>query len=189
MAKGLGDYAATLFPDPNPSLQAFSDQISVTDKAQVAAGKGGKGMAAARDVELGILIGMMSSELVYMQSVADGGPRDQAIATLLAGGVEIAGVPLHDKAVLTATEGLTSGSVNLEANATILLGDYLKRKHFFNWAYTIDGENFVSVPSTSEARTIVTGLTPLTFVGFRVCVTKGKGVMDPWSQVVELLVR
>jgi hypothetical protein len=146
-------------------------------------------MAAARDVELGILIGMMTSELVYMQSVADSGPRDQAIATLLAGGVEIAGVPLHDKAVLTATKGPTPGSVNLEANATILLGDYLKRKHFFNWAYTIDGEKFVSVPSTSEARTTVTGLPLLTIVGFRVCVTKGKGVMDAWSQVVELLVR
>jgi hypothetical protein len=146
-------------------------------------------VAAARDVQLASLIGMMTSELVGIQAVADSGNPEEAVATLLAGGVEVAGVPKHDKPVLEPSEGPTSGSVNLEANAKILLGDYLRRKHFFNWEYTLDSKTFISVPSTGEARTTVTGLTPLTTVGFRVCVTKGKGVMDPWSQVVEFLVR
>jgi hypothetical protein len=189
MEKGLGDHASDLFTDPNPPLPVFSNQIVITDKAQVAATHGGKGMAAARDVQLGILIGMMTSELVVIQAVADSGSRDQAVATLLAGGVEVADVPLHDKPVLAVTDGPTPGSVNLEANASVLLGDYLYRKHFFNWSYTIDGTNFIAMPSTSEARTRLAGLTPLTTVGFRVCVTKGNGVMDPWSQVVEHLVR
>ena len=47
MEKGLGDNVA-LFTDPNPLLPVFSKQIVTTDKAQVAAGHGGKGMAAAR---------------------------------------------------------------------------------------------------------------------------------------------
>ncbi len=60
MEKGLGDNAA-LFTAPNPPLPAFSNQITVTDKAQVAAVHGGKGMAAARNVQLGLLVGMMRS--------------------------------------------------------------------------------------------------------------------------------
>jgi hypothetical protein len=146
-------------------------------------------MAAARDVQLGLLIGMMTSELVCIQSVADTGNPDEAVATLLAGGVEVAGFPLHDKAILTVAKGVPPGAVNLEANAGVLLGDFLNRKHFFNWQYTLDGKSFISMPSTSEGKTTLTGLTPLTTVGFRVCVTKAKGVMDPWSQVVDFLIR
>src|SRR6185295_16236175 len=81
MEKGLTDHAA-LLPNPNPTLLIFSNQIAATEKAQVAAGNGGKGMAAARDVELGLLMGMMDSELVYIQSVADAGNPDKAVSTL-----------------------------------------------------------------------------------------------------------
>jgi hypothetical protein len=183
MEKGLGDNAA-LFPIPNPPLPVFSNQIVVTDKAQVAVGKGGKGTAAARDVELGLLTGMMGSELVYIQSVADTGNPDEAVHTLRAGGVEVAGFGQHDKAILTVTQGPTSGSVGLEANAHALLGDNLQRKHFFSWEYTTDGKTFVSMPSTPEVKTTLTGLTPLTTVGFRVAVTVSKSPMGPWSQVL-----
>jgi hypothetical protein len=187
MEQGFVDHAA-LFTKPNPPLAVFSNQIVVTDKAQVAAGKGGKGMAAARDVELGLLMGMMRSELVYIQSVADTGNPDQAISTLLAGGVEVAGFGQHEKAILTVTQGPTSGSVGLEANATALLGDKLGRKHFFSWEYTTDGKTFISMPSTPEVKTTLAGLTPLTMVGFRVAVTVSKSPMGPWSQVVNFLV-
>jgi hypothetical protein len=188
MEKGIGDHAG-LFPDATPPLPVFSTQIVVTDAAQVAAKMGGKGMAAARDVQLGVLVGMMASELVYIQIVADSGTADEAVATLLAGGVEIADLPLHDKAILTATQGPTSGSVHLEANAGALLGDALRRKHYFNWEYTLDGTTFLAMTPTPEARTTVSGLVPLTTVGFRVAVSKAKGVMGPWSQVVQFLVR
>jgi hypothetical protein len=187
MAKGFADNAS-LLPNPNPALTVFNNQIVVTDTAQVAVAHGGKGIAAARDVQLGILFGMMMSELGYLQSLADNATPEEAVSILHWGGVEIAGVPLHEKAILTVSQGVTPGSVNLEANAKALLGDFLRRKHFFNWAYTFDGKTFVGLPSTGEARTTATGLTPLTLVGFRVCVTKAKGVMDPWSQVVDFLV-
>src|SRR5215468_6709186 len=72
MEKGLTDHAG-IFSDPNPALVVFSNQI-------------GKGMAAARDVQLALLIGMMTSELVYIQSVADTRNPDEAVAILLAGG-------------------------------------------------------------------------------------------------------
>jgi hypothetical protein len=187
MEQGLGDHP-TLFTNCNPLLPVFSNQIVLTDKAQVSANMGGKGMASARDVQIGLLLGMMDSELVTIQLVADTGNPDAAVATLHAGGVEIAEIALHDKAILEVAQGPTPGSVALEANATALLGSNLRRKHFFCWGYTTDGKTFIAMPSTPEARTTLTGLTSLTTVGFRVAVTTSGGVMGAWSQVVELLV-
>jgi hypothetical protein len=187
MEKGLGDNA-TLFPSPNPALAVFSNQVTATDKAQVIAVKGGKGMAAARDVELGLLLGMMTSELVYIQSIADAGNPDEGISTLHAGGVEVAAFAQHDKAILAVTAGPVSGAVVLVANASALLGGNYRRKHFFVWEYTTDGKTFLGIPSTTEATTTLAGLTPLTTVGFRVAVTTAKGVTGAWSQVVNALI-
>jgi hypothetical protein len=190
MEKGLEDHAGTFFPSPNPTLQVFSGQIVITDKAQVAAAQGGKGMAAARDVQLGLLAGMMDSELVYIQSIADAANPDESVAILHAGGVEVAGVAVRTKAVLTVTQAQPSGPVVLEANARVLLGDDLRRKHFFSWEYTTNGgQTFVAMPSTPDASTTMTGLAPLTTVGFRVAVTTTKSGMGPWSQVVTIFVR
>jgi hypothetical protein len=188
MDQGLTNYAA-LFSAPNPPLPVFSNQIVITDKAQVAVGQGGKGLAAARNVQLGILWGMMGSQLVYMQSIADAGNPDQAVQTLHQGGVEVAGFTPYEKAILTVTQGAMSGWVALEANARALLGSAnVRRKHFFSWEYTLDGKTFVSMPSTPEVKTTLGGLTPLTTVGFRVAVTVSKSPQGPWSQVVNFLV-
>ena len=81
------------------------------------------------------------------------------------------------------------GLIPQRGGSVRFLGDDISRKHFFNWEYTTDGKSFIRMPSTPEGRTTLEGLTPLTTVGFRVCVTKAKGVMDPWSQVVSFLVR
>ncbi len=186
--KGLGDNTG-LFTAPNPPLATFSNQIDVTDAAQVASAHGGKGMAAARDVQVGLLFGMMGSELVGIQSVADSGNPDESVSTLHAGGVEVAAVGQHTKPILGVTQGPTTGAVDLEANASALLGADIGRKHFFSWEYTMDGKTFISIPSTPDARTTLTGLTPLTTVGFRVAVTVSKTPMGPWSQVVNFLVQ
>ena len=82
-----------------------------------------------------------------------------------------------------------SDNDDLEANLGVLLGSDLGRKHFLNWEYTTDGKTFLSLPSTPEVKTTVTGLTPLTTVGFRVAVSKPKGIVGPWSQVVDFLIR
>src|SRR5207249_1529538 len=119
---------AAVFTSPNPPLQVFGDQIDATDEAQVVAGAGGKGTAAARDVQLGFLTGMMMSELVYIQSVADAGNPDEAVSTLHKGGVEVAAFALHDKAILTATQGPVPGAVILVANVGTLMGGKRHRK-------------------------------------------------------------
>jgi hypothetical protein len=188
MEQGLSNNAA-VFTNPNPTLAVFSNQITVTDKAQVAANNGGKGMAAARDVQLGLLVGMMGSELVCIQTVADAGNPDEAVQTLQAGGVEVALVGRRNKPILQAMQGTTTGSVVLEANATIILGSNLRRKHFFTWEYTTDGKTFVALPPTPTATTTVSGLTSLTTVGFRAGATTSNNVATEWSALVNFLVR
>jgi hypothetical protein len=188
MEKGLTDHAG-VFLDPKPPLPVFANQIVLTDKAQVEAAHGGRGMAAARDVQLGLLVGMMESELVYIQSVADTGNPDEAVQTLLAGGVAVALVGDHSKPILKVTQGPTEGSVVLEANATAILGADLHRKHYFNWGYTTDGKTFIALPPTPGARTTVSGLALLTTVGFRVSATTMKNGTTEWSAIVNFLVR
>ena len=187
MDAGLVTYAST-FTSPNPPEPKFASQIALTSTAQIAARKGGAGMSAARDVQVGILLDMMHSELVYMQSVANAATPDQAVQILLQGGVKIAGVGKHNKEILTISQSQPGASVMLEANVSALLGPYLRRKHFFSWEYTLDGKTFVARPSTPEGLTTVPGLTALTTVGFRVAVTVAKTPMGPWSQIVNFLV-
>jgi hypothetical protein len=187
MDTGLVTYAS-VFTSPNPAEPKFASQIALTKAAQVAARKGGAGMAAARDVQVNTLMDMMGTELRYMESVANTGSADQARQTLLQGGVELASVGKHEKAMLTVTQAQPGGPVSLEANVSALLGPYLHRKHFFSWEYTLDGKTFTAMPSTAEGRTLLTGLTPLATVGFRVAVTVTKTPMGPWSQVVDFLV-
>jgi hypothetical protein len=189
MDQGLTNYA-NVFTSPNPPLPVFSNQITVTDKAQVAVGQGGKGLAEARDVQIDILWGMMSSQLVYMQSVADAASNPaQAVQTLKEGGVEITLLGGRNKAILAAAQSQAGAPVVLDANAKVLLGENLHRKHLFNWEYTLNGTTFIALPTTPEATTTVSGLTALTTVGFRVAVTVTKSLMGPWSPVVNFLVR
>jgi hypothetical protein len=187
MEKGLEDHAET-FSDPRPTLPVFSEQIAATQAAQLAVQKGGKGTTAARDVEIGLLLGMMTSELVYVQSICDTQSPDQAVATLQMAGVVMAEASGHGKDILTVRPGPKPRSVVLAANARALLGEHRWRKHFFCWEHTLDGTTFIAAPSTPEATTTVTDLPTMTTVGFRVAVSTTGGFTSPWSQVVELLV-
>jgi hypothetical protein len=189
MDQGLANYA-NVFTSPNPPLPAFSNQIVATDKAHVAVGQGGKGLAEARDVQIDLLWDMMSSQLVYIQSVANAASNPaEAVQILKQGGVEVVLPGGRNKAVVAATQGQPGAPVVLDANAKVLLGENLYRKHFFNWEYTTDGKTFTALPPTPEATTMVSGLTALTTVGFRVSATTSKGVTTPWSPIVNFLVR
>ncbi len=189
MDQGLANYA-NVFTNPNPPLPAFSNQITVTDNAQVAVGQGGKGLAEARDVQIDILWGMMSSQLVYIQSVAGAaGSPALSVQLLKQAGVEVVLPGGRNKAIVAATQSQPGAPVALYANAKLLLGENLHRKHLFNWEYTLNGTTFIALPTTPEATTTVSGLTALTTVGFRVAVTVTKSPMGPWSPVVNFLVR
>ena len=83
---------------------------------------------------------------------------------------------------------MPSGTVLIEA--TTLLLDSTTRRKMYNWEFTTDGgATYSPMPSTPIAKTSISGLTPLTTVGFRVSVTVGKQPRGEWSQMVSILVR
>jgi hypothetical protein len=183
MCSGIGGNP-TLFVTPNPPISTLQAQIVVVGKAEVVAATKAKGAAAARNVQLGILVGMMETEQTYVQAVADTSPSpDHAVSTIQAAGLMVALVGQHTKAILTVKQGPQSGLVSLDAYAAALAG-HGRRKTFFNWQSTVDGKTFVSLPSTPKSKTTVANLTPLTTYGFRVSVTNSDGIPGEWSQVV-----
>jgi hypothetical protein len=177
-----------LFVTPNPPNPAFQIQIQVTDKAIVTASKGSQADTAARNVQCGLLVGMMETRCVYVQGVADtAATPQQAAATIRAGKLDVAAVGDHIKDILTVTQGPQSGAVALDAFAKALAGKGTRTK-FFGWQSTTDGKTFITLPSTSKAKTTVANLTPLTQYGFRVNVTLSDGVPGEWSQIVYFFV-
>src|SRR5580704_12130070 len=111
MDTGIGGSPA-LFTTPNPPLNTIQNQIVVVDKAEALAATRAKGAAAARNVQRGILVGMMEAETTYVQGIADtSATLDQAVATIEAAGLSVALVASHTKAILTVTQGAVPGSV------------------------------------------------------------------------------
>jgi hypothetical protein len=187
MCVGVGG-SSSLFATPNPPLSTILGQIVIVEKAEILAGTRAKGTASARNVQRGILVGMLQAECTYVQGIADTSPNvDQAVSTIQAAGLTVALIPVRLKAILTVTQGPEAGSVVLQANATAL-GASGSKKTFFNWQSTADGKTFTSMPSTPKASTSLANLTPLTSYGFRVSVTNSDGIAGPWSQVVTFLV-
>ena len=106
---------------------------------------------------------------------------------ILAGSLTVGLTAKRDKPMLAAKQGPVAGSVDLNANAKLLTGGS-RKKCFFNWQMTTDGKTFTNLPSTPKSKTSVQNLTSLSTVGFRVCITNSSGIMEAWSQVVEILV-
>ena len=185
VSNGMGADLAR-FPAPAPPLATLEAQIQTVDAAEQLAATRAKGAAAARNVQREILVGMLETERSYVQTLCDTSP-EQAVAIIEAAGMAVATAPIHNDPILKVTGGNQSGTVALDANATILAGRSGK-KAFFNWQWTTDGGNvFNNAPSTPQAKTMIANLAPLTMVGFRVSITDVNGPGE-WSQVVTVLV-
>jgi hypothetical protein len=175
------------FSAPVPPLPTLKGQTAKVELAEHVAATRVKGAAAARNVERQHLVQMLETERSYVQTLCDASP-DQAVAILEAAGMVAAPTPVRNEPILKVTVGVQSGTVNLDANATVLAGRSGK-KTCFNWQWTTDGgQTFDSAPVTPHARTTIANLAPLTMVGFRVSVTDIKGP-GAWSQIVTILVQ
>ncbi len=187
MCAGI-DNNPTLFPNPTVPTSAIKAQVAVVTAAATVAATRAKGAAAARDVQVHILVGMMETDAIYIQSVADKAATwDAAASTLQAGGLVVAAVGQQNKAVLTLKQGAASGTVDMFANESILTAN-LRGGYFFNWSFSSDGKTWSNLGSTPKARTSLANLTPLTTYSFRVSVTNSDGIPGEWSQAVSFMV-
>ena len=188
MCNGWAAHPA-LFANPDPAIATVQGQVVVVGNAEIVALTRARGSAAARDVQLGLLVGMLEKGVCYVQGLADTCPsQDQAVALILAAGLSVAAVGGHIKPILAVKQGPVAGSVILDANARALTGG-TKKKYFLNWQLSADGgKTWTSMPSTPKAKTSLDGLTPLTTYEFRVSVTNSDGTTGAWSQTFAFLV-
>jgi hypothetical protein len=101
--------------------------------------------------------------------------------------MRLAAIPVHNKPALQANRGPISGVVVLLANTLLLVGK-TRARIFFSWACSADGgKTWTALPSTTDATTTVSGLTPMTTYLFRVCASTRKG-QGAWSQAVSVVV-
>src|SRR5262249_46263481 len=114
MAKAFAD-RSDLFPSPAPPLVVFEAQIKRVDELEVLVGTGG--LASGRDIQRDILMGMMDSERLYVQSLADAAGPDEGVALIKTAGLTVAGVTSYSKPVLTVRRGPLPGTVELDACA------------------------------------------------------------------------
>ncbi|MFT3768923.1 MAG: fibronectin type III domain-containing protein [Minicystis sp.] len=182
MAADPARYAA-----PNPPLAMLEGQIKKVEDAEKLTATRVRGAASARDAEREVLAAMLETECSYVQTLCDATPSLAKAITENAG-MLVALVPVRAVPILDAKNAAQSGAIDLFANASIVAGKPGK-KTFFSWQWTTDGGvTFHDAEPTAIARTTITGLAPLTTVGFRVAASDRKG-RGPWSQVVSILVR
>jgi len=190
MDLGMGSDLVT-YANPSPPLSVLKSLITNVTTAQKEVKTRAVGAAAARDVQLGLLIAGMESERLFIQGLADAN-RSRAIDIIQNGGLVVAGTPTYTKLLLVLRNGPQPGSVACDANVGMLIGTGAKHPHaarFFGWQYTVDeGKTFVTAPVTAYGKTLLTGFPSLTLIGVRVNITI-LGVTGEWSDVATIRVR
>jgi hypothetical protein len=178
----------SLFPQPIPPPATVQAQVQDLDVAQQATVTRTKGTVATRNAKRAVLITSLEAWRAYVQTLCDASP-EQAETLITAAGMTVAKVPAHAKPVLGAKLGPVSGTVTLEANATLLVGRGVKKHVAYAWQYSADGgKTWTNAPATPLASTTLAGLAPATTYSFRVAATVSKTVGE-WSQAIAVLVK
>jgi hypothetical protein len=167
------------FPSPFVPLATFEEHIAALDTAETAVLFRTKGNAEERDAKLRVVLADLERLRVYVQHIADGYIAD-ASAIIEGAGMSLKRVTHHDKPLLEARQGTLSGSVILYAKA-------MRGRCFQDWQYSFDGVHWVSLPSTLQAKTVLSGLPVGAPCFFRVRRSTKAGALD-WSDPVRLFV-
>ena len=167
----------TTFPSPVPSTATVLGDVAALSAAQTAF-KGKTGSRADRDAKIKVVVFDAGQLHGYVQSIVNANPENaesivaQAAMTLRKKGAK-------SKPSL-AVKQTVSGTVSLAAKAT-------KGARMNEWQYSTDGgKTWNDVPPTTQAKTVITGLTPGVSVSYRQrAVTKdGRGDWSPTLSAV-----
>jgi beta-xylosidase len=169
------------FPSPVPALTDVKAAINTLQAAETAALARTKGAVTTRNEQRAALVALLQHLKAYIQVQADAG-GDNAASIIESAGVAVRKTPVRKPRVFTAKPGTNSGTVELVTAAAA-------RRASYEWQYSADGgKTWVTIPSTLQARTTVTGLTAGTTVEFRFKSVVKAGESD-WSAPVSLLVK
>jgi hypothetical protein len=170
---------ATAFPSPTPTLVVFAGHIAGLTSAQATALTHAHGAAALRDDAKRLVIQDCKQLAAYVQPIANANPENaQSVAGQA--GMSLRKRNAASKPPLAAKQKL-SGEVHLSAKA-------ITGAKANDWQYSSDGgKTWVSVPTSTKASTVVTGLVPGSTVMFRHRAITKAGPQD-WGQPISSVV-
>ena len=169
------------FAASEPPLAALNAALTDLETAEAAALARTRGAVATRNTKRATLITLLEQLKAYVQKVADANV-DQGAAMIQSAGLALKKTPVRPRRVFAATPGAVSGSVKL-------ITDAAGKRASYEWQTSIDGgKTWVQAPSTLQAKTTITGLTPAATVTFRYRAVTKKGVGD-WSQPLAFIVK
>ena len=124
--------------------------------------------------------------VMFVQSLADAATPEQAVLLIESAGMKVAGVSAYVRPLMKLALTSVSGVVVIHASASQL--SKARRAKTYGWSFSVDGgKTWTVATSTPVANTTITGLPPLTTVGFRVMVSDSRTV-GAWSQMTSIFV-
>jgi hypothetical protein len=169
------------FPSPTPPLSTVTQAIDDLQVAETAALSRVKGAVATRNEKRMALVQLLQPLKAYVQTAADMSPEN-APSIIQSAGMAVKKMPVRTKRAFAAKPGTVSGTVTVLTNAAA-------RRASYDWEYSTDGgKTWLTLPSTLQAKTTVSGLTPGATATFRFRALTKTGEGD-WSQPTSLLVR
>jgi hypothetical protein len=173
--------AKATFPTPNPSLATLTTDINSFDSAQSNALMRTKGAVQARNAASVVVASDLDLLRGYVQQVADADPPS-ALVIAHSAGMDLRKTPVRSKNDLNAKPGVTSGSIAVSARVAGVRASH-------EWQYSTDGgKTWISLPASLQAKTTISGLTPLTTVLVRHQAVTKAGPQD-WSQPISVVVQ
>jgi len=167
------------FTTPSPTLPTVTTDLNNLDAAESKALTKVKGAAEDRDSKKEIILKDARALLAYVQGVADNNlPNAETI--IMSAGLSIKKKKMHVKGLLQTKQSQASGTILIIAKAAASRASY-------EWQMSPDMINWTNLPSTLQAKTSVSGLTPLKTYYFRYKAVLKKGESD-WSTFVSAVV-
>jgi hypothetical protein len=168
------------FPTPSPALATVTAAITDLQVAENAAIIRTKGAAATRNAKRAVLVTLLQSLRMYVQSIADQN-GENAPSIIKNAGMAVKKAATRPPRVFAALAGAVSGTVRIVAPSAAHRSSY-------DWQSSPDGKTWTDLGTTLQAKTTLTGQTPGTVLQFRYRPVLKAGAGD-WSAPVTFTVK
>jgi hypothetical protein len=168
------------FPTPTPAIATVQTAINDLQTAETGALSRVKGAVAVRNEKVAALVTLLEELRTCVQSTADANP-ESGPSIIQGAGLALRNPTTRAALGFHAKPGGVTGTVKVIAPSAA-------RRAAYDWQYSTDGGNtWLTLPSTLQAKTTVTGLKPLTTVMLRFRAVTKTGESD-WSQSISTAV-